>query len=134
MVSCLPSGHFFGFVSFYFTDEAIPPDTAIKVAEAVSQGQLAIKWFGEVRFEEAFGEETLKKLHKGGCRMLMFGMESSVQRVLDHMRKGTKPEQIKAIIKACAKTGIRPFVMFFTGFPTETREEATETIRFIENL
>jgi hypothetical protein len=120
--------------NFYFTDEAIPPDTAIKVARAVSQEHLSMKWFGEVRFDDAFGEETLKKLHKGGCGMLMFGMESSVQRVLNHMRKGTKPDRIKAIIKACAKTGIRPFVMFFTGFPTETRAEATETIRFIESL
>ena len=120
--------------NFYFTDEAIPPDTAIKVARAVSQEQLPIKWFGEVRFEETFDEATLKKLHKGGCCMLMFGMESSVQRVLDHMRKGTRPERIRAIITACAKTGIRPFIMFFTGFPTETHEEATETIRFIESL
>jgi anaerobic magnesium-protoporphyrin IX monomethyl ester cyclase len=120
--------------TFYITDEAIPPDTAVRIARAVSQELLSIKWFGEVRFEDAFDEETLRQLQAGGCGMLMFGMESAVQRVLDHMRKGTKPERIAAIIKACAKTGIRPFVMFFTGFPTETQAEATETIRFIESL
>lgn len=120
--------------TFYITDEAIPPETAVTVARAIIREQLSIKWFGEVRFEDAFDEETLIKLHAGGCGMLMFGMESAVQRVLDHMRKGTKPERIAAIIKACAKIGIRPFIMFFTGFPTETRAEAAETVRFIESL
>ncbi len=120
--------------NFYFTDEAIPPETAVQVARAVSQEQLSLKWFGEVRFEDAFDDNTLKELHQGGCRMLMFGLESSVKRVLSHMRKGTQPERIRSIVKSCAGTGIRPFVMFFAGFPTETREEATETIRFIESL
>ncbi len=120
--------------SFYFTDEAIPPDTAIKVARTISHEQLPFKWFGEVRFEDAFDEETLKEMHRGGCRMLMFGLESAVERVLNHMRKGTQPERIKAVLKACSRSGIRPFVMFFTGFPTESREEATTTIRFIESL
>jgi hypothetical protein len=33
----------------------------------------------------------------------------------------------------CKKAGIRTFVMFFTGFPTETLEEAEKTVAFIES-
>ncbi|MFH0784656.1 MAG: radical SAM protein [Pseudomonadota bacterium] len=120
--------------TFYLVDEAIPPATAKEIARAVAAGKLSIQWFGEVRFEETYDEATVNMLEKGGCRMLMFGMESSVQRVLDHMRKGTRSERIRTVIKACSKCGIRPFVMFFSGFPTETREEAMETIRSIEGL
>ncbi len=120
--------------NFYFTDEAVPPATATRVSDAVSKGELSLKWFGEVRFEEAFDEETLARMYNGGCRMLMFGMESAVQRVLDHMCKGIDTHRVEAIIRSCAGVGIRAFVMFFSGFPTETREEAEETSRFIESL
>jgi hypothetical protein len=70
----------------------------------------------------------------GGCRMLMFGLESGVARVLDYMNKGITPQVAARILRDCADVGIRSFVMFFVGFPTETREEAERTIAFVDEL
>lgn len=64
--------------------------------------------------------------------MLIFGLESGVTRVLNLMDKGISPELVAAIISGCAAAGIRTFVMFFAGFPTETRAEAERTVQFVE--
>src|SRR5208337_628456 len=62
----------------------------------------------------------------------IFGLESAVSRVLNAMDKGITPENASRILHDCAAVGIRAFVMFFTGFPSETRKEAEQTVRFIE--
>jgi hypothetical protein len=117
---------------FYFVDEAIAPRVATRIADAITRERLLYEWFSEARFERQFDEATLARLHAGGCRMLLFGLESNVQRVLDLMDKGITPERVLEVLRACTAAGIRTFVMFFSGFPTETRAEAESTIRFIE--
>jgi hypothetical protein len=124
----------YGARTFYFMDESIPPGTARPLAAQVSRDRLPFQWFGECRFERALDAETLRALHAGGCRMLIFGLESSVPRVLGLMEKGIDPPRAAAVLRDCAAVGIRSFVMFFIGFPTETRAEAEETIRFVEAL
>jgi hypothetical protein len=126
--------HRYGANTFYLTDESIPPRTARPLAAQVVRDHLPFKWFGECRFERTLDAESLQALHAGGCRMLMFGLESAVPRVLDLMEKGVEPPRAAAILRECARVGIRTFVMFFIGFPTETRAEAEETIRFVEGL
>jgi hypothetical protein len=117
---------------FYFVDEAVPPATAAGFAEAVRSRALPFLWFGETRLERWYTAERLRDLYGGGCRMLIFGLESAVPRLLGLMAKGIAPEPSSHILRACADAGIRTFVMFFTGFPTETRQEATRTVEFVE--
>jgi anaerobic magnesium-protoporphyrin IX monomethyl ester cyclase len=117
---------------FYFVDEAIPPATAAGFAQAVISSRLPLCWFGETRMERSYTHERLRQLHDGGCLMLIFGLESAVLRVLDAMDKGITPENASRIFHDCAAVGIRAFVMFFTGFPSETRTEAEQTVDFVE--
>lgn len=119
---------------FYFVDEAIPPRLASEIAGLVATSSLPIRWFGEVRLESYFDRAELEGLRSGGCRMLMVGLESASDRVLAAMDKGISRSSAERILKDAAGSGIRTFVMFFTGFPTETHEEAEETVRFIERL
>lgn len=115
---------------FYFTDECIPPLTAQAIA-AGNKGRTRFSWFGECRFEISFNSGVLQRLAAGGCRMLMFGLESGQQRLLDLMEKGTNCETISRILCDCSNSGIRTFAMFFVGFPTEGRDDAEGTIAFI---
>ena len=117
---------------FYFVDEALAPTVARRLAEELQQQKLPFHWFGDTRLEKMFTEETLNDMNKGGCLMLSFGFESIVIRVLNKMKKNTNPIIIPEIIKNCKKAGIKTFLMFFLGFPTETRDEALKTINFIE--
>ncbi|HEX7678999.1 MAG TPA: radical SAM protein, partial [Thermoanaerobaculia bacterium] len=122
----------YGAKCFYFVDEAIPPRTALTFADMIIAGHRPYRWFSEARFERAFDAPRLKRLHEGGCRMLIFGLESGVPRVLDLMEKGIDLQHAAAILRACTAAGIRTFVMFFVGFPSETRDEAARTLRFVE--
>jgi hypothetical protein len=121
-----------GVMTFYFVDEATPPRVALDLASSIESEGLPFRWFTEARFERYFDAERLKRIAAGGCRMLMFGLESAVPRVLDLMEKGITPALAAQILRDCRAAGIRTYVMFFSGFPTETHEEADRTVQFIE--
>lgn len=119
---------------FYFVDEAVPPAMLKVLAEYGSspEGQ-GIHWFGDMRFEKPLTDpEFCDNLRDGGCRVLIFGMESANQRVLDHMLKGVKVETMSGALKAMHEADIFSIVMFFVGFPTESLQEARDTVNFIQ--
>ena len=122
----------FGTVHFYFADESVMPAAARSLALAIKDKGRPYRWFGEIRFEPAVDAQALEDMAAGGCAMLMFGLESGEQRVLDLMDKGIRAEHAAKILEWCKAAGIRAFVMFFVGFPSETRQEAEATVRFIE--
>ena len=122
----------FGTVHFYFTDESVMPATARNLALAIKSKCRPYRWFGEIRFESTIDAQVVEDMAAGGCAMLMFGLESGEQRLLDLMDKGIRAEHAAEILQWCKAAGIRTFVMFFAGFPSETRQEAETTVRFIE--
>jgi len=49
-----------------------------------------------VKFEKIYtSREYVRTISEGGCRLLQFGFESGVQRVLDGMKKGNRLDQIE---------------------------------------
>jgi hypothetical protein len=118
---------------FYFVDEAVPPANLKVLADyGRSERGKGFRWFGDMRFEKHLMDDAFcRDLYDGGCRTLIFGMESGNQRVLDAMEKGVKVETMSGSLKAMQKNGIFSIMMFFTGFPTETRAEAMESVKFI---
>lgn len=123
----------FGAKHFYFVDEAVPPANLRRIAD-YGRGPEGrdFRWFGDMRFEKQIDEHLCPDLYAGGCRVLIYGMESASQRVLDAMEKGVKVETMSMALEAMHQAGIFSIVMFFTGFPTETRADAMETLQFIE--
>ena len=125
----------FGASYFYFVDEAVPPSNLKVVADyGQTDAGSSIHWFGDMRFERQLADpDFCTNLSAGGCRALIFGMESANQRVLDHMHKGVKVETMSTALKAMHDTGIFSILMFFVGFPTENVQEAQDTVAFIED-
>lgn len=122
----------YGVSDFYFVDEAIPPVVAKNLSKEIISKNLPFNWFGEMRFDSCLCNEFLSLIKHGGCSLILFGMESAVDRVLKKMNKGTNVRTISKILHYCSKNGIKSFIMFFIGFPTETLTEALKTIKFIE--
>lgn len=122
-----------GVQNFYFVDEAIPPNIANELSEKIIHQDLSYKWFGEMRLDAVLDDSMLTKLKKGGCSLLIFGLESSVDRIQKLMKKGIQTKTASKILQNCGKNDLNTFVMFFMGFPSETKEEALSTIEFVES-
>lgn len=118
---------------FHFTDESYPPALFRKLTRRLVETDLGIQWTTHMRFEKSLLEEEVwRDAAASGCRYLHFGFESGNERVLKLMDKATSGEVIRKSLQLSAGVGIWNHVMGFFGFPGETREEALDSIRFLE--
>ena len=116
---------------FAINDEAIPPPGLKRISEEIISRNMDICWEAHARAEKNFEENLGDLLYKAGCRILSFGLESSSKRLLELMCKGIDVEVLEKILSYTAKAGIWNHVWFFTGFPSETEEEARKTVDFV---
>ncbi len=123
----------YGVNRFFIVDEAIPPVVAGNLAKEIYENKLPYHWYGEMRFEKVFNKLFTDDLRKGGCDLILWGLESGNDRVLSKMLKGTNKKEINDILEKCRNSDIRSMPMFFFGFPTETKEEALETVQLLKD-
>ena len=118
---------------FHFTDESYPPALFRKLTRKLIETKMDIAWTTHMRFEKSLLDDAVwKDAIDSGCRYLHFGYESGNERVLKLMDKATTTEVIHRSLELSAGVGIWNHVMGFFGFPGERREDALDSIRFLE--
>jgi radical SAM superfamily enzyme YgiQ (UPF0313 family) len=118
---------------FHFTDESYPPALFRKLTRKLVETNMDIAWTTHMRFEKSLLDDAVwKDAVDSGCRYLHFGYESGNERVLKLMDKATTTEVIHKSLELSAGVGIWNHVMGFFGFPGERREDALDSIRFLE--
>ena len=123
----------YGVQHFHFTDESYPPALFRKLARGLVESKMDIFWTTHMRFEKSLIEDAVwQDAKESGCRYLHFGYESGVERVLKLMDKATTTEIMTQHLKYTAEAGIWNHCMGFFGFPGETREEAWQSVQFLE--
>jgi len=123
----------YGVIHFHFTDESYPPALFRKLAKGLVDSKMGIFWTTHMRFEKSLLEDAVWQDAKAsGCRYLHFGYESGVERVLQLMDKATTTEVMTKHLKLTAEAGIWNHCMGFFGFPGETKEEAWQSVQFLE--
>jgi hypothetical protein len=123
----------YGVQHFHFTDESYPPALFRKLARGLVEEKMDIFWTTHMRFEKSLLEDVVwEDAKNSGCRYLHFGYESGVERVLQLMDKATTTEIMTKHLKYTAEAGIWNHCMGFFGFPGETREEAWQSVEFLE--
>lgn len=115
-----------------FADNCIHPRRAEKLCDGLIEEDLHVRWMMEARLEHEFTPEVCRKLYRAGCRLMAFGLESGCQRILDLMNKGITKERISQTLGNSSSSHIWNHVCLIVGFPTETREEAGETLEFLK--
>jgi len=96
--------------------------------------KLGLRWYAEVRVD-IMTKDLFWKMVEAGCYNLGFGIESGNQRVCrDIITKRATLKQAYDVIDWCNEAGIVASPGFIFSHPTETWEEAQETIRVIEDL
>ena len=116
---------------FVVTDEALAPRFLLQIAEALAaHPDLDPRLVGYARFEPGFTADVCRQLHRAGLRRVFFGLESGSQRMLDHMVKGVRLETAHEVLRHCAAAGIGFHLFSMIGLPTETEEDARQTLQF----
>jgi len=121
--------------SIEFVDDTFTFDKkrAEAICKEIMDRGLDTQWVCSCRVD-LIDKELMKVLKKAGCRMIYFGVESGVQRVVNLIRKGIKLEQAEKVMRWAKEVGIETVASFVIGIPGETWEEALQTIKFAKKL
>lgn len=118
---------------FVVTDEALNPTYLNRLAdELLRRGLTDFRFVGYARLERSITPALCRKLAQVGFRKLYFGLESGSQASLDEMRKGITVDGAPGILEACNDAGLRYHVFSMVGLPSESLEQAQETLGFFK--
>lgn len=81
-----------------------------------------------------FLHQDLTLIKETGCRVIPVGLESGSQKMLEKIRKGTKPEDAVKFVKICRDYEIEVQSTYMSGLPGETIDDLKMTIDQIEQL
>ena len=125
------------FISFEDDNFVADFDHVVSICEEIKRRRINIKWSAQVRVDEV-NYKLLKLMRDSGCSLLQFGIESASKRILRMLNKTTEAEKwierSKEIFYHAKKLGITTCALFMIGNPTETRQEAVETIKLAKCL
>lgn len=113
----------------YFFDDMISKKRLLELSETLKP--LNIKWWCQLKPTKDL-IEIFPQLYDSGLRSVSWGVESANQRILNLMTKGTNVEDISKVLEASHKAKIINLIYFILGFPSETKEELMDTVKFIE--
>ncbi len=121
----------YGVRHIFFSDEAITPRNLRHLSPILEDLGKPLQWGGCVRFEKVITGDLLQSMERGGCRMILFGLESASEKVIALMVKGTELAHMSRILHESHEAGIWNHTFFFFGFPGEMIEDAQETVNFL---
>lgn len=117
---------------FNLVDEMIHPNRFSLLSSAIIRSGLKINYSAYAKPTGRFDASLLKRLFRSGARVLMWGVESGSQRVLDSMKKGTRVVEMERVLHEAGEAGIWNLIFMMFGFPGETRFEWEESLDFLE--
>ena len=123
-----------GHTGFHFVDEAAPPKALRALAEELQRRNLAISWWGNIRFEKSFTPELCLQLADSGCIAISGGLEVASDRLLDLMKKGVSVEQVARVTRAFTDAGILVHAYLMYGFPTQTVQDTVDALEYVRQL
>lgn len=119
---------------FHFVDEAAPPAALKALALALLEENIRIRWWGNIRFEEAFTPDLCRLLAASGCIAVTAGLEAASDRLLEKMKKGITVDQTALVAAAFRQAGILVHAYLMYGFPSETIQETIDSLERLRQL
>ena len=123
----------YGISDFEILDDTFNLDRnrLISICDAIIQSGLKIRIsFPNGVRADILDEKSIKKLRKAGTIYMSVAIESGSLRIQKLIKKNLDLEKARNAIRLITNEKIVAFGFFIFGFPTETREEMLETIRF----
>lgn len=91
-----------------------------------------LKWLCNARVN--LDLETMQVMKRAGCRLIIPGIESGNQDILNNIKKGTTLEQIEKYVKNAKKAGLLIHACYMVGNKGETKETMENTLRLALHL
>ena len=123
-----------GQTGFHFVDEAAPPKALKALAEELLRRNVAISWWGNIRFEKTFTPELCQLLAESGCIAISGGLEVASDRLLKLMKKGVSVEQVARVTRAFTDAGVLVHAYLMYGFPTQTVQDTVDALEYVRQL
>lgn len=119
---------------FHWVDEAAPPALLRALCERLLEQEIAIRWWGNIRFERAFRPELAALMARAGCVMVSGGLEVASDRLLRRIDKGVTVAQVARVARAFADHGIHVHAYLMYGFPSQTVQETVDSLELVRQL
>jgi len=119
---------------FFFFDDTFnaSPKRVEEICDLILERNLNIHWKCDVRMD-ILAKPLLAKMREAGLFHLSFGLEAGSERVRNEIvNKKVDIADFHRTVDWCRELGIVPNAFFIFSHPTETWEEAQETIEIIE--
>lgn len=125
----------YGIRHFSFKDSTftINREHTMTLMDYIHRLGLNIRWRCNSRVDRV-DREMLRAMRRAGCDMILFGVESGSQTILDALQKGTTVGQAVEAFGMTRKAGIKTYASFMIGNPGETPETARQTISLAKRL
>lgn len=124
----------YGAKVFFFFDDTFnaSPKRVEEICDLIIERDLEIFWKCDVRMD-ILDRALLSKMKKAGLFHLSFGLEAGSERVRNEIiNKKVDIEDFHRTVALCRELGIVPNAFFIFSHPTESWEEARDTIKIIE--
>ncbi len=120
-----------GTPSFHFTDEALPPALIGGLCRELIRRRFKCRWWGNIRFDSAFGPELVHLMSRAGCIAVSGGLECAEDRLLTLMNKGISCASARQTLTRLRDEGIMVHAYLMYGFPTQTEREAHRALAMV---
>ena len=126
---------------FTFTDSALKTGFIEKLSKELAKKEnidlikdANLKLGSYLRFEKNIDYSLLSKARAAGFCFFIFGLETSIPRLLKLVNKGIELSSAFRILDACSKLGIMADIQLIIGLPTQTKKELLKDLFFIKKI
>jgi hypothetical protein len=121
----------YGVNGIFFMDDTFVLDRKrlLSICNTLIDEDLGIIWVASGRVN-LMDQQMLQKMRAAGCRVILYGIESGSQKILDEMRKGVTVDQARQAVLDTWQAGILPIGYLMIGMFSETRHTIAETVGF----
>lgn len=126
-----------GIKQFAFRDPLFEANIgrAKEICQLLIKNDLKVHWCCNSRVDTILKDKSLLPImSKAGCRMILFGVESGDDKILNSVNKGINTFQTKTAFEACRKNEIGTSAYVIIGLPEDDGGTIQKTINFTKKL
>lgn len=124
-----------GIKQIMFRDDVFTLDKkrVIDICKEIIARDIDIIWHCESR-PDNINFEVLKIMKSAGCHLIIFGVETADEKILENIKKNLSIDKINQAFRWCDEVGIDTGAHFIFGLPGETKETIEKTIEYAKKL